>query len=107
MSKEKKGDTFNFLKLLINLEFKTEEGRINYRWGILVVGLALLLTATDWILKVISYIVEIVKTAVLQQDITVSFETTNPIIIIVLMLIFFVLCLGFLLILHFNKKKLS
>ncbi len=92
----------DFLAKIKNLELHSDEGKINYRWGIVLIALAAGLTAKDWILSIICYGVEVIKTCILKRNVVEESESANVILIIILVIIFFVLCIE---ILYYHDRK--
>ena len=98
---------YDFFINVKNLELKTDEGKVNYRWGLLLVVLTISLTATNWLLKGLAFIVGAIKTFILGVNIVENYEETSTTLLIMLTVAFFVLCIIILIVLDMNKRKLS
>lgn len=94
----------DFLMKIKKLELDSEEGKINFRWGLGLIALAAGLTAKDWILSIICHVVEVIKTCVLKRNVVEETESANVILIIILVMAFFILCIE-ILYYHDTKKR--
>ena len=103
--KGKRKEPIEFLVKLKDLELHTDAGRINYRWGILLVILIVLLTANDGILVAFAYIISTIKTCILKTNILELPESANVWLLIILTLVFFVLCMAILCVYEIAKEK--
>lgn len=92
----------DFLNKIKNLELHTDEGKINYRWGLVLVAIVATLTIKDWVIIGICYVVETVKTYFLHQDIVEEAETANVLMLVIIVAAFFILCIE---ILYYHDKK--
>lgn len=98
-------EPIEFLVKLKDLELHTDAGRINYRWGILLVILIVVLTANDGLLIAFAYIISTIKTCILKTNILELPESANVWILIILTLVFFVFCMVTLCVYERSKEK--
>lgn len=98
---------FKFIVQLKNLELKTDAGKINYRYGMLLIILIAFLTGFSWVLKGISMIVGAIKSFILQKNIIEPYEEANAPLLILITIVFFILCFIVLFISSKSKEKLS
>ena len=103
--RKKGNEIFSYLVKVKDLELHTDEGKINYRWGLILVALIAMLTGSNWILKAIAFLVGTVKTFILKTNVIEEYEEANTMILIILTVIFFVLCIIVLALYDRNKKK--
>lgn len=102
-----KKSPLEYLKNWINLELHTDSGKINYRWGLLLIGLIIVLTSSNWIVKGIALVVGAIKTFILKENIVEVYEETNTITLIILTFLFFVFCFIVLFVYERNKEKVQ
>lgn len=93
---------FNFLNKIKNLELHTDEGKVNYRWGLVLVAFVVALTVKDWVITGICYVVELIKSCYLKRNIVEKAETANVLALVLVVAIFFLLCIE---ILYYHDKK--
>lgn len=94
-NKEKKW--LAFFKYLVKIELSTDAGKVNFRAGVGLIVLCLVLTAKNWIM-------EILNIAAVMSGHGILHEATNAMLMFVLIVVFFILCV-LLLVISDNKKN--
>lgn len=95
----------SFLSKIKKLELNTDEGKINFAWGLVLIVLAIALTSSEWILKIIAFVVGIIKTIVLKTNIVEKYEESNAFLLIIITIAFYVICIWSLLLFDRVKRK--
>lgn len=96
-----------YLTKLKDLELHTDSGKINYRWGLLLIILMVVLTNTNWILKGLAFVVGLIKTFILNVNVVEEYEEANTFGLIIMTFVFFILCFVILLILEHYKENVK
>jgi hypothetical protein len=95
----KKEEWMNFYKNLIRVELDTDAGKINFRFGIALVVLCLILAVKDWIM-------ELANISIILMGKEVPKESVNITLMFISIVCFFILCILMLLISDNKKKKI-
>ncbi len=106
MCVKKDNSVYKFIVQLKNLELKTDAGKINYRYGMLLIILIAFLTSFSWVLKGISMIVGAIKSFILKENIIEPYEEADAPLLILITIAFFILCFTVLFISNKSKEKL-
>jgi cbb3-type cytochrome oxidase subunit 3 len=95
----------SFLSSIKKLELNTDEGKINFTWGLVLIVLAIALTSSEWLLKIIAFVVGTIKTIVLKTNIVEKYEESNAFWLIVITIFFYIICIWSLFLFDRMKRK--
>ncbi len=100
--KDKSGnDTeLGLVKKLINIELNTDAGKINYRFGILLIIFCSLFTSKDWITDTVVMILNAVSDKKIEYS-----SSPNIVILLLLIIVMFLMCILLLYITEVGKEK--
>lgn len=93
-----------FVKIIheiLKTEFKTDAGKVNLAFGFFLIVLCGLLTAKEWILKIISMVLREMH---FNEN---EYQPTDTTILVLITIIFFVCCISGLLYTEYKKEEIN
>ncbi|MGN6710707.1 hypothetical protein [Anaerocolumna jejuensis] len=87
-SKDSESNWISFFKYLVKIEFKTDAGKVNYRFGIVMFVISFFLLVKDSLIEIISTIIQ----AFSPSPNSILNENINVMLLLVLIFSFFIFC---------------